>query len=70
MSETGSVDDLRETVARMESRLSELRDADVERLLRAYRELVPRFERDLPDERDVLLSRGATLMFIQQVAGA
>jgi hypothetical protein len=69
MSHAG-LQELRETVDRMERRLSESRDPHVQRLLRAYESLVPRFERDLMDERDVLISRGAALMLVQAVADA
>lgn len=62
-----SLDELRSTVLRMEQRLSALKDAQIEELMKAYRELVPRFERDLQDVRDQLLSRGAALMLVQQV---
>lgn len=51
----------------MEQRLNALKDARIEELMRAYRELLPRFEQDLEDERDRLLSRGAALMLVQQV---
>jgi hypothetical protein len=69
MSHAG-LQELRETVDRMERRLSESRDPQVQRLLRAYESLMPRFERDLMDERDVLISRGAALMLVQAVADA
>lgn len=62
-----SLDDLKATVLRMEQRLNALKDARIEELMRAYRELLPRFEQDLEDERDRLLSRGAALMLVQQV---
>jgi hypothetical protein len=62
-----SLEELKATVLRMEQRLSALRDARVEELMKAYRELVPRFEQDLQDVRDQLLSRGAALMLVQQV---
>jgi hypothetical protein len=42
----------------------------VQRLLLAYEGLVPRFEADLGEERDVLLSRGAALMLVQAIANA
>lgn len=52
--------DLRETVARMEERLR------AHQLFSVYERLVERFEEDLPAERDVLLSRAAVLMFLQE----
>jgi hypothetical protein len=53
------VEELRETVSRMESELGELSDALPVELLRAYARLKPRFAAGLGDERDELLSRGA-----------
>jgi hypothetical protein len=53
--------ELRETVARMESRLR------VHPLFPVYERLIERFEADLPAERDVLLSRAAVLMLLQEV---
>ncbi|RYM38991.1 MULTISPECIES: hypothetical protein [unclassified Meiothermus] len=67
MNPSRMLDDLKATVLRMEQRLDALQDVRIEELMRAYRELVPRFERDLEDERDRLLSRGAALMLVQQV---
>jgi hypothetical protein len=55
--------ELRETVARMEGHLRG------EPLFRVYERLVERFEADLGDERDVLLSRAAVLMLLQEAAG-
>jgi hypothetical protein len=52
--------DLRETVARMEERLR------ANELFPVYQRLVERFEADLPRERDVLLSRAAVLMLLQE----
>ena len=54
--------ELRETVERMEERLRE------HPLLPEYERLVERFTADLPDERDVLLSRAAVLMLLQETA--
>jgi hypothetical protein len=62
-----SLDELRATVLRMERRLTALDELLVKDLMTAYEELVPRFERDLEDERDQLLSRGGALMLVQQV---
>jgi hypothetical protein len=59
---TPDIAELRETVARMESRLRG------EALFAVYQRLVERFESDLGDERDVLLSRAAVLMFLQEGA--
>jgi hypothetical protein len=53
--------ELRETVMRMESRL---RAHD---LFPVYERLIERFEADLPNERDVLLSRAAVLMLLQEL---
>jgi hypothetical protein len=54
--------DLRETVARMEERLR------VHPLFPIYERLIERFTNDLPEERDVLLSRAAVLMLLQETA--
>jgi hypothetical protein len=51
----------------MEGRLATVEAPQVRALMTAYAELVPRFERDLEDERDQLLSRGGALMLVQQV---
>ena len=58
-----SIDALRGAVATMEAQLLPLDD----RLHEAYERLVPRFQEDLVEERDALLSRGAALMLIQQL---
>jgi hypothetical protein len=60
--------EMRMTVERMERRLDASDDGSVVRLMDAYRGLIPRFESDLRDEHDVLLSRGAALMLVQAVA--
>ena len=52
--------DLRETVVRMEERLRG------HPLFPVYEQLIERFSADLPDERDVLLSRAAVLMLLQE----
>ena len=62
-----SVRELRETVQRMEERLSSRGDELSRRSMAAYSELVPRFADDLKNERDELLSRGGALMLIQQL---
>jgi hypothetical protein len=54
--------ELRETVARMEERLR------THPLFPVYERLSERFVADLPDERDVLLSRAAVLMLLQETA--
>jgi hypothetical protein len=51
---------LRETVERMEERLR------THALFPVYERLIERFEADLEDERDVLLSRAAVLMLLQE----
>ncbi len=61
-----AVDELRETVERMEASLRDEPAADARALLSAYDSLVPRFARDLGDGRDELLSRGGALMLIQE----
>ena len=62
-----SLQELRETVQRMEERLGWRDDELSRRLMVAYSELVPRFADDLRNERDELLSRGGALMLIQQL---
>ena len=62
------VEELRETVSRMERELGKLSDALPVALLRAYSRLKLRFAADLADERDELLSRGAALMLVQEVS--
>jgi hypothetical protein len=52
--------ELRETVERMEARLH------THPLFPDYERLRERFTADLADERDVLLSRAAVLMLIQE----
>jgi hypothetical protein len=54
--------ELRETVERMEARLR------VHPLFPDYERLRERFTADLADERDVLLSRAAVLMLLQESA--
>jgi hypothetical protein len=55
--------ELRETVERMEDRLR------THALFPTYQRLVARFAADLGEERDVLLSRAAVLMLLQETAG-
>jgi hypothetical protein len=52
--------DLRETVARMEEHLR------THPLFPVYEGLIGRFTADFQDERDVLLSRAAVLMLLQE----
>ncbi|HEV3478824.1 MAG TPA: hypothetical protein VG144_05195 [Gaiellaceae bacterium] len=54
--------ELRETIDRMEGRLR------THALFPVYERLSERFAADLSDERDVLLSRGALLMLLQETA--
>jgi hypothetical protein len=54
--------DLRETVERMEERLR------LHPQFPVYERLSERFSADLPEERDVLLSRAAVLMVLQETA--
>jgi hypothetical protein len=54
--------ELRKTVERMETRLRG------HPLFLAYERLAHRFAADLDDERDVLLSRAAVLMLLQERA--
>jgi hypothetical protein len=54
--------ELRETIERMEERLR------THALFPVYERLSERFAADLSDERDVLLSRGALLMLLQETA--
>jgi hypothetical protein len=54
--------ELRETVERMEARLR------AHPLFPDYERLRERFTADLADERDVLLSRAAVLMLLQESA--
>jgi hypothetical protein len=61
---SASESDLRETVERMEERLR------THALFPVYEHLSERFAADLADERDVLLSRAAVLMLLQETASA
>jgi hypothetical protein len=54
--------ELRATIRRMEERLGG------HPLFLHYERLAERFAADLPDERDVLLSRAAVLMLLQETA--
>ena len=59
------LDQIRETVARMERNLSLSGGRLTGELLVRYRTLMARFAADLPSEREQLLSRAAVLMLIQ-----
>jgi hypothetical protein len=64
-----SEQELAATVQRMETRLAVNQSADVVRSLALYRELVPRFERDLAaSRRDILLAKASALMLVQAAA--
>jgi hypothetical protein len=60
-----SIEELRLTVDRMEQRLGSCNSNRTNELMGHYWALVARFEVDLPDERERLLSRGGALMLIQ-----
>ncbi|HLZ64625.1 MAG TPA: hypothetical protein VKQ29_00270 [Aliidongia sp.] len=60
-----SLEHLRLTVDRMERRLGSGNSNHTNELMGHYWALVARFEVDLADERDRLLSRGGALMLIQ-----
>jgi len=57
-----SLDEIVETVQRLERRLERSRS------FVAYRRLCPRFEADLADARDVALAKSAALMLVKQLA--
>jgi hypothetical protein len=61
-----SFDDLKATVERMEQRFDS--DPSLSDLMAAYHMVSLRFRDDLANDREVLLSRGAALMLIQQIA--
>ena len=60
--------ELRQAVQRMEQRLRADDSPLVQELMECYDELRTRFSADLQDERDILLSYGAALMLVQNVA--
>ena len=73
MTQNSQVDitEIVETVERMESRISALRDQDVCELWNIYCLLTPRFEEDLNGHtRDVALAKSAALMLLQGLAEA
>ncbi|MFB0823985.1 hypothetical protein ACEU07_01695 [Chromobacterium violaceum] len=57
-------------VGRMEARLCQSENREVQTLLAHYRQLLPRFNQDLADPRDAALAASAALMLIQSVAQA
>jgi hypothetical protein len=70
MSMIPTLQEIEDTVTRMEERYAALRDPTVKTLMAHYREVASRFERELSDRRDSALSKGAALMLIQSVAHA
>lgn len=63
MSSIPTTVELSSTIDRMEGVYRRREEASA--LFDAYEKLSQRFERDLADERDVLLSKGAALMMIK-----
>lgn len=63
--EPPSIEDLRSTIDHMEQRLGSCNSSHTNELMGHYWALVARFDVDLVDERDRLLSRGGALMLIQ-----
>ncbi|WP_141506789.1 hypothetical protein [Rhizobium phaseoli] len=63
MSSIPTTVELRSTIDRMENVYRSHEEASA--LFNAYEKLCQRFEQDLADERDVLLSKGAALMMIK-----
>ena len=59
--------ELRATVERMEAKLHARSDVASAGLAETYERVARRFDHDLADPRDVLLSRGAALMLIQEL---
>ncbi|WP_155295283.1 hypothetical protein [Chromobacterium violaceum] len=57
-------------VGRMEARLGQSENREVQTLLAHYRQLPPRFNQNLADPRDAALAASAALMLIQSVAQA
>ena len=73
MTQSNQVDvaEIIETVERMESRISAIRDPDVRELWEIYCVLAPRFDADLNGHtRDVALAKSASLMVLQGLAEA
>jgi len=60
--------ELEATVQRMETRLGAVSDPRIRDLMSAYARLSQRFASDLSDPREILLSKGAAPMLIQEVA--
>ncbi|MBX4919806.1 hypothetical protein HJA76_08795 [Rhizobium bangladeshense] len=63
MASIPTVDELKSTIVRLESRYRESDGAGA--LFELYEKLCRRFEQDLADERDLLLSRAAAMMMIK-----
>jgi hypothetical protein len=61
-----AIEELRQTVERMERKLAADGGDGARELMRVYSALLPRFATDLRDERDELLTRGGALMLIQE----
>jgi hypothetical protein len=62
-----STSDIMATVKRMESRCLSMKGEVFEELAQAYKELAPRFERELKgSERDIALAKSSALMVLQE----
>jgi len=68
LTKTVTLEELEETVARMEGRLSAVRSTMVIDLYARYLDEKNRFKKDLPERRDFLLSCAGALMLIQSAA--
>ena len=64
------IEEIRQTVDRMEQHLDGVEQAEVVHLVSLYRTLAIRFADDLNNERDVLLARASALMLVQEFAMA
>jgi hypothetical protein len=60
-----ALDDIEDTVLRMEQRFRGSKIPEARSLMQAYDDLNRRFEADLSDRRDLALSRGGALMLIK-----
>jgi CHASE3 domain sensor protein len=60
-----ALDDIEDTVLRMEQRFRGSKITEAQSLMQAYDDLNRRFEADLSDRRDLALSRGGALMLIK-----
>jgi hypothetical protein len=68
---SASEEELASTVQRMETRLSVIESAPVPGLMRLYRQLAARFEKDLAAcARDLSLAKASALMLVQAAAPA